>query len=464
MIPKIKVEKYMAKEFKRHKEYRKLRYPWIVLSASAGFHVIMAVILSFAYVQQPKMSMYLPKPFQPKGIDVVFMKYEEPEPAIRYYERSEVTTTVSKPIVRKDPKVTQKRVEQKVETQPAWQAALLKSRSSGGQGAPGSSGQEGRRGSPGDRPGMRRAGGIVSEDMITKTGGTGIRSNRIEDNMVIPAGKGEDFGAGGKDTSGFKFGLIDDGKGSGRVDIAGRGGSGGSGGLGETGPGQGLATGTGKGTGGGSGTGIGIGDGTGKGGMGTGTGDGEGLGTGSGKGIGDGGPGTGGYEVKAASRSNPNPATRPSSGNSGATGSPRKTQVTEDKRSAIEREGFKADIGKDMEGPKVDAPKKDDKRNFGDVLQDEINRDLNTLRKLHEDWNNSKVAGIPKALQITVVLNKSGSKLSVSSIDFHNSSLSSRVTDDLTKRIKTWKFKSLIDGKDDPTSWPVKLNGRVSWQ
>lgn len=138
--------------------------------------------------------------------------------------------------------------------------------------------------------------------------------------------------------------------------------------------------------------------------------------------------------------------------------------MTEDKRSAIEREGFKADIGKDMEGPKVDAPKKDDKRNFGDVLQDEINRDLNTLRKLHEDWNNSKVAGIPKALQITVVLNKSGSKLSVSSIDFHNSSLSSRVTDDLTKRIKTWKFKSLIDGKDDPTSWPVKLNGRVSWQ
>ncbi|HGJ65125.1 TPA: hypothetical protein ENS27_07015 [bacterium] len=116
-----------------------------------------------------------------------------------------------------------------------------------------------------------------------------------------------------------------------------------------------------------------------------------------------------------------------------------------------------------MEGPKVEAPKKEDNRNFGEVLQEEINKDLHSLRKLYEDWNNSKLSDIPKALQITVVVNKSGNQVTVSSIDFHTK-LNSRISDDLTKRIKSWKFASLNDGKDDPTEWPVKMNGRISWQ
>lgn len=466
MIPKVKLEKYIAIEYKRHKEYRKNSPPWIILGGTGIFHFAMAVIMSFTYVEQPNMTFRaLPNIVRPRGIDVVFMQYEEPIPKIEFHEKTEKVIDTTKVVTRKETqKVIQKSVPEKVETRPAWEAALLASKNAGGKNAPGSSGQEGRRGAPGDRPGMMTAGGIVSEDMVTKTGGTGIKSNKIYDNMVIPAGKGSDFGAGGKDTSGFKFGLKEDGRGSGTADVPGRGGSGGSGGRGEVGPGQGLSTGTGKGSGGGKGTGIGIGDGTGKGGMGTGTGQGDGSGVGSGKGgIGEGGPGTSGYEL-TASRNNPNPATRSASGDKGATGSPKKTANLDDKRSAIGKEGFKADIGKDMTGPKVAAPKKADNRDFGDVLQEEINRDLHSLRRLYEDWQNTNVPDIPKALQITVVVNKSGSALNVSSIDFHNSSLSAKIRDDLTKRIKMWKFKSLADGKDDPTTWPVKMNGRISWQ
>jgi hypothetical protein len=468
MIPKIKLEKYMAMEYKRHKEYRKKGPPWIILAGSGAFHLIMAVILSFTPFVMPSLSVSVARLDRTKGIDVVFMKELEPTPQIQIFEKTEKTVDISKAVTRRETqKVIQKSVPQKVETRPAWEAALLASKNSGGQSSPGSSGQQGKRGNPGDRPGKMSAGGIVSEDMITKTGGTGLRSDKIYDNMVIPAGKGSDFGAGGKDTSGFKFGVTENGRGNGRIDVAGRGGSGGTNGLGNEGPGQGLSTGTGKGTGGGKGTGIGLGDGSGKGGMGTGTGTGTGAGDGSGVGpgkggVGDGGPGTGSYEP-GASRNNPNPATRSSSGNSN-TGSPRKTPVVDDKRAVIGREGFKADIGKDMAGPKVVPPEKTDNRDFGDALQEEINKDLHSLRQLHEDWQNSNIAGIPKALQITVVLNKSGSGLTVSSIDFHSKGLSPKISDDLTKRIKTWKFKSLSDGKDDPTTWPVKLNGRITWQ
>ncbi|HGJ64616.1 TPA: hypothetical protein ENS27_04420, partial [bacterium] len=179
MIPKIKMEKLIAKEQKRRKEYRKDKTHWFMLGGSTVFHFLMAVILSYAYVEQPKMTMYLPKPMKPRGLDVVFLKYEEPEPIVIFRDKSEKTANITKVLIKKETVVTQKTVPQQTETQPAWQEALLRSRSSGGGSAPGSSGQEGRRGAPGDQPGMRKAGGIVSEDLLTKTGGTGIRSNQI---------------------------------------------------------------------------------------------------------------------------------------------------------------------------------------------------------------------------------------------------------------------------------------------
>jgi hypothetical protein len=312
---------------------------------------------------------------------------------------------------------------------------------------------------------MMSAGGIVNKDLITPKGGTGIKSEKIYDNMVIPAGTGSEFGAGGKGTSNFQFGVNDRGKGTGRIDVAGRGGSGGTRGLGDSGPGQGLgSTGTGKGAGG-KGTGIGLGDGSGTGGMGPGSGNGgSGTGTGSGKGgIGQGGPGSAGFDLNSP-RGNPNLAVRTASGNNNIKESPRKNPTIEEKRGALGKEGFKAEVGKDMNSGKTATAEKANDRDYGDALQEEINRDLHSLRKLYEDWQNTKQPNIPKALQITVVLNTESSGPKVSSIDFHDASLSPKIKDDLTRRIKSWQFKSLSDGKDDPTSWPVKLNGRISWQ
>lgn len=451
----------MLSDRKRQQEYRKKRkMPFIIFASSSIFHFLMAVALSFVAVKQPQMSFPFSAYDKTKSLDILFLKEEEPIPKIEFKEKFQpIVTEKSKITLKEKQQVIQKSVPEKVETKTAWEAALLDNRNKAGQGSAGSPGLKGTRGDPGDRPGMMSAGGIVNKDLITKSGGTGIRSERIYDNMVIPAGTGENFGAGGKDISGFQFGVSEKGRGAGKVDIPGRGGSGGSRGLGNEGPGQGLATGTGKGAGG-KGTGIGIGDGSGTGGMGTGSGYG-GTGSGSGKGGGGlGGPGSAGVDLDSP-RSNPNLLVRTASANDNIKESPRKATTVDDKRSAVEKEGFKAELGKDMSSGKSTVIEKTPERNYGDALQDEINRDVHALRKLYEDWQNAKLPNIPKTLQITVILD-SGPK--VSSIDFHDASLNARIKDDLTKRIRSWQFKSLSDGVNDPTSWPVKLNGRISWQ
>lgn len=462
MIPKARMARIILNERKRQQEYRKKRkLPFILFASSSIFHFLMAVALSYVTVKQPQMSFPFRAYDKTKSLDILFLKEEEPIPKIEFKEKFQpVVTEKSKITVKEKQQVIQKSVPEKVETKTAWEAALLESRNKAGQGSAGSPGLKGTRGDPGDRPGMMSAGGIVNKDLITKSGGTGIRSERIYDNMVIPAGTGENFGAGGKDISGFQFGVNEKGRGAGRVDIPGRGGSGGSRGLGNEGPGQGLATGTGKGAGG-KGTGIGLGEGSGAGGMGTGSGYG-GAGSGSGKGGGGGlgGPGSAGVDLDSP-RSNPNLLVRTASANDNIKESPRKATTVDDKRSIIEKEGFKADLGKDMSSGKPTVVEKTPERNYGDALQDEINRDVHALRKLYEDWQNAKLPNIPKTLQITVVLD-SGPK--VSSIDFHDASLNARIRDDLTRRIKSWQFKSLSDGVNDPTSWPIKLNGRISWQ
>jgi hypothetical protein len=463
MIPKNKLEKYRAREQKKQREYRKRKKsPLFVLGGTTIFHFLMAVILSFVPVKQPTTSFPPIMHDRTKSLDVVFLEEPLPEIKINKIEPVKTDNSVKKAVTVKEKiPVKQKSTPQKSETKTAWELALLAKQGKSGQGTSGSPGLKGTRGNPGDRPGMTASGGIIDKERITQTGGTGLKTDRVVPMSVLPAGNGNTIGAGGKGTSGFKYGALENGRGTGRADIPGRGGSGGTGGKGEDGPGQGLSgTGSGRGSGGKGTTGIGLGNGTGDSGMGTGSGP----GTGSGKGgIGEGGPGTGGHGTDAP-RSNPGLVTKAADGNNSVKDSPRKNPTVNDKRDAIGKEGFKADLGKDMNNAKTATPDKSDSHDYSDALQEEINRDLHSLRKLYEDWQNSKIPDIPKALQITLVLNKKGGEPKVSSIDLHNNALSSRIKDDLTKRIKSWKFKSLNDGKDDPSKWPVSLNGRISWQ
>ena len=83
---------------------------------------------------------------------------------------------------------------------------------------------------------------------------------------------------------------------------------------------------------------------------------------------------------------------------------------------------------------------------------------------MYEDWQNLKISNIPKVLQITVELGTEKGKPKLLKLDLHQANISPRIKDDLNKKIKTWKFKSLYDGKNDPKKWPVKLSGKVTWQ
>ena len=105
-----------------------------------------------------------------------------------------------------------------------------------------------------------------------------------------------------------------------------------------------------------------------------------------------------------------------------------------------------------------------EERVFEDALQGDIIRNLNGLRKMHEDWQNRNIPDIPKVLQITIELGLEKGKPKLLKLDLHKTGISSKIKDDLTKKIKTWKFKSLFDGKDDPKKWPIKLTGKISWQ
>ncbi len=444
----------------------------LYLLISFLIHAIIAVAISRIYADQPQSQKSL------RIVSAVKIQYKEidvqPKPKVINKVQPERTEAVKKtqPIKQQPKKVTQPKIEppevvqqkSKTETElQAWEAALLASKGKSGGGSPGSSGSKGTVGTPGDRPGMRSVSGIESA-VASKTGGSGLATDRKYGDLMVPKGKSSLPGGGGDDLAGFKFGYTKDGKGLGNANIPGRGGSGGTGGLGNDGPGKGLSTGTGTiGTGTGKGTGIGLGDG-GTGEMGTGgIGDGSGSGTGSGKGTGSGGPGTSGYDLKG-SRSSPNIITQ-SREVKESQELPKKKEITDDKKAGnLEKESFKTDLGKGMTNVKTEAPPKPADTGYENALQDEINKDLHSLRRMYEDWQNLKLPDIPKSLQITISLDSDKGNPKILSIDFHNASLHSQIKDDLTKKIKEWKFKSLFDGKNDPTKWPIKLTGKISWQ
>jgi hypothetical protein len=109
----------------------------------------------------------------------------------------------------------------------------------------------------------------------------------------------------------------------------------------------------------------------------------------------------------------------------------------------------------------IDRP---ESRGFDDDLVKEISKHMVSLRKMHEDWHNRKLANIPKVLQITLDLDMEKGKPKLLKADFHNSALSPVIVKNLTDEIKSWKFESLYDGQDDPKKWPIKLAGKISWQ
>lgn len=143
---------------------------------------------------------------------------------------------------------------------------------------------------------------------------------------------------------------------------------------------------------------------------------------------------------------------------------PEKKDIPEDKRSgAIGKTEFKADVGRDMTGIAQDI-KEPVSSEFDDELRAEIEKHMLTLRKMHEDWNHRKIPNVPKVLQITLELDTEKGKPKLLKADFHNSALSTIIRDALIEKIKTWKFESLYDGKDDPKKWPIKMSGKISWQ
>ena len=75
---------------------------------------------------------------------------------------------------------------------------------------------------------------------------------------------------------------------------------------------------------------------------------------------------------------------------------------------------------------------------------------------MYEDWENSKVPNIPKALQITIELGSENGKPKLIKLNLHQAKVSARIRDDLTTKIKTWKFESLFDGQNDPDKWVIR--------
>lgn len=434
------------------------------LLISALIHILIGLLISQIYAQPPQARRTL------KIIGTIKLQDKEPEPPPpkpRMVAKTEATKKAvpkkkerPKPAPQKvtPPKVTQQPVvKDPLQSQPAAEKAPEKSRSDSGV-----PGLKGTRGAPGDRPGMRASGGIVNPTLETKIGGTGLTPGISHGTMKLPAGTGRIPGAGGKDLAGFRLGSQPTGTGVGSVDIDGRGGSGGTRGRADDGPGAGVANtgrigvGAGKGT-----TGIGVGATEGMGEL-----DSEPGGTGTGGGgTGPGGLGSSGYSPTGV-RGTPGVATNPpgyASRNSQVSPTRRDIPDNEKLTSAPGKKEFQADVGKDM----TTAPQPIEKpanRGYENALQLEINKNLYSLRKMHEDWTNLEIPNIPKALQITIDLDGKNGKASILKLDFHNPSLENKVVNDLTSKIKSWKFDSLFDGKNDPEKWPIKLSGKVSWQ
>jgi hypothetical protein len=423
------------------------------LIVSALLHIIVALAMSRIYAEQPQRHRLL-------KIASVRLQYKEPpEPP----PKPKVVTKVQPKKVapkKQEPKVVEEvappRVVQRERRMNApapglaFEKAPQRSRS-----APGAASFSVTRSATGDLPGMDVSGGISHPSLSTKTGGSGLSPGRTHGSMEVPTGSDHLPGAGGRSGAGFRIGVSRAGTGIGRVEIPG--------GAGRDdrdveGPGAGRSTVTDR---------VNIGGGTGKTGLGVGASDGMGKiesePTGGKPGGGGGGPGASGHHA-SESRTGPSLKTQAGTKTKSDKELPATKKLPEEKRTgATGREGFKADLKRDMSSA-TQVLEEPSRPGFEDALQGEINRNLHSLRKVYEDWQNLKVPNIPKVLQITIELGMEKGKPKLQKLNFHNAALSPRIRNDLTEEIKDWKFKSLYDGKDDPEKWPVRLSGKISWQ
>jgi len=431
------------------------------LIVSGLVHIIIALAMSRIYAEQPQRHRLL------RIVGTVKIQYEEPEPP----PKPEVVTEVQPTQQEKPKKTVPKKEEPKVVPQkvappkvtqeeprvraPAPGSAILEKAPQRSRSAPGVAGFKGTRGPTGDLPGASASGGISNPKLTTKAGGSGLSPGLTHGSMETPTGSGRLPGKGGREVAGFRMGATQTGTGIGRVEIPG---SSGSDGRDIEGPGAGLLTTTSRiNRGGGKAT-TGLGVGT-TGGM----GEIESEPTGSKPGGGDGGPGIGGHDT-VESRSDPALIAGAGATAEGSKELPAAKDLPEKERTgATGKKEFKANLKKDMtsETQVLDEPTSG---GVEDALQGEINRNLYSLRRMHEDWQNLKIPNIPKVLQITIELGMEKGKPKLLKIDFHNPALPPKIKDDLTKKIRDWEFKSLYDGKDDPEKWPVKLTGKISWQ
>ena len=427
------------------------------LIASGILHIFVALAISRIYAEQP--------PRQERLMKAVRIEYKEVKPppkpkVVVKPQPKKVAPKKKKPKPKEEPKIIPKVEPPKVTRRRRRMSASAPSLGAGTArrqsiSAPGVAGIKGARGPVDELPTLRSSGGIEYPNVVTKVGGTGLTPDQTHGSMNVPTGVSYLPGAGGKEVVGFRIGTSAAGNGVGKLDVSG---SGGRGGQAEEGPGTGLANFAGRvNTGGGKGTtGLGVG-------KSDGMGETDSESSGSKKGAGKGSPGLGGPDA-GSSRVAPS-LTRGAKFRDGNTKEQPGTEVIpEDKRDgATGKKEFEADAKTNMTSARQ-VIVKPEKRAFGDALQNEINRNLNGLRKMHEDWQNLKIPNVPKALQITVELDAENGKPKLLKLDLHNANIPSRIRDDLTKKVEKWKFKSLFDGKNDPKKWPIKLAGKISWQ
>jgi len=423
------------------------------LIASALLHLVVALAIAKIYADQPQRRNLL------RIVSQVRIQPKKPEPPpkpkiVTKVEPKKVAPKVEEPVVvpkkESPPEVTQQKVRLSAPS-PGISLGNAPRRSSSPAGA---AGIRGARGPASEMPSTAASGGINHPRLKTKIGGSGLTPGLTHGSMEMPIGSSSLPGAGGKDIAGFKMGAAQGGSG---IEEAGPSGSGGRGGKDDEGPGAGTSA-------VGSRTSLGGGEST----TGLGTGASDGMGeiesdsSGGNPGGGKGGPGIGGHQP-AGTRSGPK-LEQPEGKNDKGKEAPATEDLPEDERSgAIGKKEFKTNVRRNMKS-KTQALKEPEATGFGNALQGEINKNLHTLRKIYEDWQNLKIPNIPKVLQITIELGQEKGKPKLLKADFHNEKLAARIVDDLTKKIKTWKFESLYDGKDDPEKWPIKLNGKISWQ
>ncbi len=429
--------------------------------ASVVLHTFIALAMAGIYAEQTLRTRTL------EIKSVVRLQYEEPEPPppkpkpVVKAPPKKVAPKKKKPKPQEEPKIkpqevkppkTTRRRRRMTTSAPSLGADNVPRRTVSASGV---TGIKGARGRSDELPTVTSASGIDDPKLSTEVGGTGLTPGLTHGSMKTPTGTSHLPGAGGKQVAGFRMGKSGTGSGVGEQDISG---SGGRGGKADDGPGAGLSTFAGR---------VNTGGGKGTTGLGAGSGDGmekvDAAPVGSEPGPGRGGPGTGGQQL-GSSRGAPD-LTIASGAKSGKTKeAPETTNIPDEKRDgATGKKEFRTDAKTNMTSvkPSIEKP---EKRGFENALQDEINKNLQVLRKMYEDWQNARVPKIAKVLQITIELGTEKGVPKLLKVDLHQASVSPRIKDDLTNKIKTWKFKSLYDGKNDPEKWPIKLSGKIAWQ